>query len=167
MITPASCFSGSGYSYCIGTGKETQIAPALEPGRYRMHCPVAKTDNYLVVKGHAGEGDPAVKLSVKVSDLVYNHKKGRMKAELQAPHGKIQFDIFPDTRSFFVLWIQKDDDDKRLMHLPEEERCIYSSAAKVIHHPVFNSLFRQVGPVRENIFLSIANVVLVFTDIGK
>lgn len=159
--------TGSGYSYCIGTGKETEIAPALEPGRYRMHCPVAKTDNYLVVERDASDKDKAVKLHVKVSDLVFNHTKGNKKVELQVPHGRIQFDIFPDTRSFFVLWVQKDVEDKKLMHLPENERSVYTSATKVIHHPIFCALFQdsQVVSVQKNVFLSISHVVLVFTDI--
>ena len=55
----------------------------LEPGRYRMHCPVAKTDNYLVVERDASDKDKAVKLNVKVSDLVFNHTKGNKKVELQ------------------------------------------------------------------------------------
>ena len=58
-------------------------------------------------------------------------------------------------------------DDKTLMHLPQEERLRYTSAAKVIHHPVFNALFqdKHVVCVQKNVFLSISNVVLVFTDI--
>ena len=132
-----------------------------------MHCPVAKTDNYLIVQGKADETDKAVSLNMKVSDLVYSHKKGKTKAVLQVPHGKIQFDIFPDTRSFFVLWVQKDAEDKALMHLPEDERSPYTSASKVIHHPIFNALFQenQVVSVQKNVFLSISNAVLVFTDI--
>jgi class 3 adenylate cyclase len=159
--------TGSGYSYCIGTGSETEIAPALPPGKYRMHCPVALTDNYLIVKGDAVDGDPPVKLKLNISDLVYRHKKGKTKAELHVPHGKIQFDLFPDTNSLFVLWIQQDVGDKILMHLPSEERSAYTSATKVIHHPIFNALFHQVSvvSVRDSIFLSISHVVLVFTDI--
>ena len=159
--------TGSGYSYCVGTGKDTEIAPALEPGRYRMHCPVAKTDNYLVVRNKAKDDDKAVQLNMKVSDLVCNHKFGKKKPDLQVPHGKIQFDIFPDTRSFFVLWVQKDVDDKTLMHLPQEERPTFTSATQAIHHPIFNALFQdnQVVAVQKNVFLSISNVVLVFTDI--
>jgi len=159
--------TGSGYTYRVGTGKETEIAPALAPGKYRMHCPVAKTDNYLVVERKAKETDPVFKLNMKVSQLVYNHKRGQRRAELRAPHGKIQFDIFPDTRSFFVLWVQKDVDDKTLMYLPEDERQLYTSATRVIHHPIFNALFQenQVVSVQKNIFLSISHVVLVFTDI--
>ena len=69
--------------------------------------------------------------------------------------------------SFFVLWIQKDVDDKKLVYLPEEERAVFTSAAKVIHHPTFNALFEhsQVVAVQRNVSLSISNVVLVFTDI--
>ncbi|KAL7545297.1 hypothetical protein ACHAWF_008652 [Thalassiosira exigua] len=189
--------TGSGYSYCVGTGEGTEISPVLAPGRYRMHCPVAKTDNYLVVKREANDKDEPVELNMKVSDLVYKHRQGQMKAELQALHGKIQcrfwskmlialpcakrmltrwsfhhpkqmqVNIFPDTRSFFVLWVQKDADDKTLMHLPQEQRPSFTSAADVIHHPIFNSLFQenQVVSVQKNVFLSISNVVLVFTDI--
>lgn len=159
--------TGSGFSYCVGTGKDTEIAPALEPGRYRMHCPVAKTDNYLIVRKKCKEDDEPVKLRMKVSDLVHSHKSWNNKTILHSPHGKIQFDILPDTGSFFVLWIQKDLDDKTLMYLPENERTSYTSAAKVMHHPIFNALFQehQVVSVPQDIFLSISNVVLVFTDI--
>mmetsp|Transcript_14243 Transcript_14243/g.29928 ORF Transcript_14243/g.29928 Transcript_14243/m.29928 type:complete len:899 (+) Transcript_14243:95-2791(+) len=157
----------SGFSYSVGTGKETEIAPALPPGKYRMHCPVAKTDNYLVVEKPCEETDEPCKLPMKVSELVFNHKHGTNKTILTAPHGKIQFDIFPDTKSFFVLWVQEDKDDTTLIYLPEEERVTYTSAAQIMHHPVFNSLFQehQVVSVPKDIFLSIANVVLVFTDI--
>ena len=158
--------TGSGYSYCVGTGEESEIAPALGPGKYRMHCPVAKTDNYLVVKRKTSEKDEAVQLNIKVSDLVHNPHNGKKKI-LEASHGKIRFDIFPDTQSFFVLWVQEDVDDTKLVYLPEEERTGYTSASKVIHHPIFNSLFqeRQVVSVQKNVFLSISKVVLVFTDI--
>lgn len=157
--------TGSGYSYSVGTGEGTEIAPALEPGKYRMHCPVAKTDNYLVVERKAGDKDEAVRLDVNISDLV--QKRGKKKAELRVPHGRVKFDIYPDTGSFFVLWVQKDVDEKTLMYLPEEERSPYTSASKVIHHPIFNALFQdnQVVSVQRNVFLSISNVVLVFTDI--
>ena len=159
--------TGSGYSYCVGTGSDNEIAPALGPGRYRMHCPVAKTDNYLVVQGEARECDKATKLRLNVSDLVYNHKSRTKRRVLEVPHGKIQFDIMPDTRSFFVLWVQSDEDSKALMHLPEEERPCYTSASRVLHHAIFNSLFQdtQIVAVQRSQFLSIENVVLVFTDI--
>ncbi len=157
----------SGFSYSVGTGKDTEIAPALPPGKYRMHCPVAKTDNYLVVEKSCKDTDEPFKLPLKVSELVFNNKHGSNKTVVKAPHGKIQFDIFPDTKSFFVLWVQEDKDDSTLMHLPEEERMNYTSATQVMHHPVFNSLFQehQVVSVPKDIFLSITNVVLVFTDI--
>ncbi|KAL7541318.1 hypothetical protein ACHAXR_010801 [Thalassiosira sp. AJA248-18] len=165
-IVPANS-TGSGFSYCIGTGKDTEIAPALEPGKYRMHCPVAKTDNYLVVKRQTRDDDKPVQLNMKVSELVHTGQNGKTKKELHVTHGRIQFDIFPDTRSFFVLWVQKDVDDKKLMFLPEDERPNYTNATKVIHHPIFNALFQenQVVSVQKDVFLSISNVVLVFTDI--
>ena len=159
--------TGSGYSYCVGTGDDSEIGPALGPGRYRMHCPVAKTDNYLVVQREARESDEATKLRLKVSDLVYNHKSSTKRRALEVPHGKIQFDIMPDTRSLFVLWVQSDEDNKTLTHLPEEERPRFTSASRVLHHPIFNSLFQatQIVAVQRSQFLCIENVVLVFTDI--
>mmetsp|Transcript_13322 Transcript_13322/g.31492 ORF Transcript_13322/g.31492 Transcript_13322/m.31492 type:complete len:770 (+) Transcript_13322:541-2850(+) len=159
--------TGSGYSYCVGTGGDNEIAPALGPGRYRMHCPVAKTDNYLVVRGEARACDEATKLRLKVSDLVYNHKSSTKRRVVEVPHGKIQFDIMPDTRSLFVLWVQSDEDSKTLMHLPEEERPNFTSASRVLHHSIFNSLFQdtQIVAVQRSQFLSIENAVLVFTDI--
>ena len=53
------------------------------------------------------------------------------------------------------------------MHLPEEERPCYTSASRVLHHSIFNSLFQdtQIVAVQRSQFLSIENVVLVFTDI--
>ena len=163
--------TGSGFSYSIGTGKETEIAPALPAGRYRMHCPVAKTDNFLVVKRDVAETDTPIKLKMKVSQLVCKHSKrgpcNTKKATLEVPHGMIEFAILPDTRSFFVLWVQNDVDDEVLMHLPQDERSGYTSAAVVMHHPVFNALFQEhhVVAAPTDVFLSISNVVLVFTDI--
>jgi hypothetical protein len=159
--------TGSGFSYSIGTGQETEIAPGLEPGKYRMHCPVAKTDNYLVVRRKSNETEKPVTLRFKVSDLVCKHPMGRDKAVLTVPHGRIQFDVLPDTKSFFVLWIQNDADEKKLLYLPQDERDLYTPSSKVMHHPIFNALFQeqQVVAVPKDIFFSISNVVLVFTDI--
>ncbi len=163
--------TGSGFSYSIGTGKETEIAPALPAGRYRMHCPVAKTDNFLVVKRDVVETDTLIKLKMKVSQLVCKYSKrgtcDMKKTTLEVPHGMIEFAILPDTRSFFVLWVQNDVDDEVLMHLPQDERSGYTSAAVVMHHPVFNALFQEhhVVAAPTDVFLSISNVVLVFTDI--
>jgi class 3 adenylate cyclase len=159
--------TGSGFSYSIGTGEGAEIAPALEPGKYRMHCPVAKTDNYLVVRRKSQESERPVTLPVKVSDLVWKHPFGKERAVLTVPHGRIQFDVFPDTKSFFVLRIQNDEDEKKLLFLPQDERDLYTPASRVMHHPIFNALFQeqQVVAVPRDIFFSISNVVLVFTDI--
>jgi class 3 adenylate cyclase len=104
---------------------------------------------------------------MKVSDLIYTHRKGQHKTTLTVPHGSIQFDVFPDTKSFFVLWIQRDEDDRKLLYLPHEERDLHTSASTVMHHPIFNALYQeqQVVAVPKDLFFSISNVVLVFTDI--
>lgn len=53
------------------------------------------------------------------------------------------------------------------MYLPQDEREVFTTAAKVMHHPLFNALFReqQIVGVPRDIFFSVSNVVLVFTDI--
>jgi len=159
--------TGSGFSYSVGTG-EDQIAPMLDKGRYRMHCPVAKTDNYLIVERNSKENENHTNLRINVSDLTVKHSSNETeKVELRVPHGRIRFDIIPDTNSFFVLWIQEDKDNKTLMYLPQDEREVFTTAAKVMHHPLFNALFReqQIVGVPRDIFFSVSNVVLVFTDI--
>ena len=132
-----------------------------------MHCLVAKTDNFLVVKRDTIDTDEPIELSVKVSQLVHKNKKDSQKATLEVPHGKISFRILPDTRSFFVLWVQEDVEDDILLHLPQEERGTYTTASAVMHHPVFNMFFQEqnVVSVPTDQILSISNVVLVFTDI--
>lgn len=160
--------TGSGFAYSVGTGEETEIAPALPSGRYRMHCPVAKTDNFLVVKRDCVDADEPINLTVKVSELVFKKdKRDSKRTSLEVPHGKISFHILPDTRSFFVLWVQKDVDDEILFQLPQEERSMYTTASTVMHHPVFNTFFQEhhIVSAPTDVFLSISNVVLVFTDI--
>ena len=146
--------TGSGFSYSVGTGELTEIAPGLEPGKYRMHCPVAKTDNYLVVRRKSEENEEPVTLQMKVSDLVCNHHMKSEKTVLTVPHGRIQFDVLPDTKSFFVLWIHNDEEENKIFYLPKDERDLYTPASKVLHHPIFNALFQeqQVVAVPKDIF---------------
>ena len=123
-VVPATA-TGSGFSYSVGTG-EGQIAPELDKGRYRMHCPVAKTDNYLIVGRNSKENENHTILRIRVSELTMKQSsKETEKVVLKVPHGKIQFDILPDTNSFFVLWIQEDKDEKTLMYLPQDEREVH------------------------------------------
>ena len=60
-----------------------------------------------------------------------------------ATHGKLHFDIFPDTRSFLVLWVQKDLDEHTLKYLPAEERPEFTSAKQIIEFPTFQVLFQK------------------------
>jgi len=181
--------TGSGFRYSVGIGGEKELRPALDPGRYRMHCPVARTDNFLVVQRKATEEDEPYRLDLRVSNVVCDAQtcsplprpergdtddtdgatdaeyRSRLKT-LTVPHGKIHFDVLPDTNSFFVLWVQEDADDDVLMRLPEEERESYTKASSVIHNPVFNEFFAdQVVSSQPDALLSIQNVVLVFTDV--
>ena len=154
--------SGSGFRYSLGTG-ENEVAPALKAGTYRMHCPVSMTDNYLTVERDAEPEDEPCVIPYRISEYVVSGD-GKPLGNLSVPHGKIAFDIFPDTRSFFVLWIQENLEDEILLRLPEEERAAYTSASEVLNHPSFHLFEDQIVPSGTP-SLSLRNVVLVFTDI--
>ena len=158
----AATNTGSGFRYSMGTG-EGELRDPLPPGRYRMHCPVSMTDNFLVVNRAANVDDAPLEVPYHISEMVVTSGEQERKV-LEVEHGRIHFDIFPDTNSFFVLWIQEDLDEDTLLHLPQSERGPYSSATRLIHHPAF-SLFRdQLVPGGTSV-LDISNVYLVFTDI--
>lgn len=97
-------FTGSGFRYSLGCGGSQEVRPALEAGKYRMHCPLAMTKNYLTVVRDATDADEPVAVSIHVSDLVF---KGGERKNLTVPHGRIHLDVFTDTQAFFILWIQK------------------------------------------------------------
>jgi hypothetical protein len=158
--------SGSGFRYSTGCGGPKQLRESLPKGKYRMHCPVAMTDSYLVVENDATEQDRPVKLNLPVSELVC-HGACTPRKTITVPHGRVHFDVHADTGSFFILWVQHDQDDEdALMYLPAEERASFTTAGEVIHHPTFHTLFpKQVVPGSEVWSLSISKVILVFTDI--
>jgi len=174
--------TGSGFRYSVGIGEGKELRPALEPGKYRMHCPVAKTDNYLIVEREAKQDEEPHCCKLRVSDVMCDPPTFPMKGPidiagtaaehrshlktLTVPHGKLHFDVYPDTRSFFVLWVQEDCEDDTLMRLPEEERQVYTKATSVIHNRAFNKLFSdQIVSANPDAMLSIQNVVLVFSDV--
>ena len=131
-----------------------------------MHCPVAMTDGYLVVSNDASEEDKPIKLNLPVSELVCTGPHSSKKT-VTVPHGRIHFNVYPDTGSFFVLWVQHDQEDEEvLLYLPEDERIPYTPASEVINHPTFSALFpKQIVPSSDVRNLSIRSAVLVFTDI--
>lgn len=154
--------SGSGFRYSLGD-VDGAVAPALPAGTYRMHCPVSMTDNLLRVERDATSDDEPIVIPYRVSEHVVSGAVTHLET-MTVPHGRIDFDIFPDTRSFFVLWIQRNLPDQTLLHLPQEERAAYTSAAEVINHPAFHLFRNQIVPASAQ-SLSIGEVVLVFTDI--
>lgn len=169
-------YSGSGFRYSVGgfDGTHKELGPALKAGKYRMHCPVARTDNYLIVRRDAEETDDHHRVELKVSSITckrVNNDHDGYKENLRTisvPHGKIHFDIFCDTKSFFVLWILDDADEDSLLRLPKDERAPYTSVATVIHNKVFNRFFsNQVVSSNPDSALGIQNVLLVFTDVVK
>jgi len=153
--------TGSGFRYSVGCGKD-ELRPVLKPGLYRMHCPVARTDNYLNVLGEAKDDDKPIKLKLRISTIVPSPEP----TTVSVAHGRIHFDVLPDTNSFFVLWIQNNKDEETLFRLPPEERAPYTSATQMLHHSSFQRLFKdQVVSSDPEALLHITNVVLVFTDV--
>ena len=153
--------SGSGFQYSFGCG-DHPVGEEIPPGRYRVHCPVSMTDHYLVVEGEASEDDDAIEVDYMISEMVVTHPNAPRKTMIW-PHGKVKLNIFPDTRSFFVLWMQGDIDEEQLLFLPEAERAIYTSGADVINHPSFKLFEDQIVPSSHP--LELKHVTLVFTDI--
>ena len=68
VVVPAT-FTGSGFRFSIGCGGDDMIRPNLPAGRYRMHCPVTLTNNYLEVERDTTDDDDECVLDVHVSDL--------------------------------------------------------------------------------------------------
>ena len=158
----AATNTGSGFRYSLGTGAG-QVAEALPAGRYRMHCPVSMTDNFLEVQRDAGPDDAPLEVAYAISEMVVTSGSEERKT-VTVEHGRVHFDIFPDTRSFFVLWIQEDVEEELLMHLPPEERAPFTSAAVAMTHPMFRFFRGQLVPGGGS-RLDVSDVFLVFTDI--
>lgn len=100
FVPVPATFSGSGFRYSVGgsNGTHKELGPALKAGKYRMHCPVARTDNYLIVRRDAEETDDHHRLELKVSSItckrVYDEHDEYNKENLRTisvPHGKIHF----------------------------------------------------------------------------
>jgi hypothetical protein len=82
--------------------------------------------------------DEPYNLKLHVSDLYY--KGGDLKV-ITVPHGKLRFDVFCDTKSFFILWLQQDVNDLELFYVPVEERWKSCSATVVISQMSYKILF--------------------------
>ena len=155
--------TGSGFRYSLGTGPE-QVGDALPAGRYRMHCPVSMTDNFLEVRRAATADDAPIEVNYAISEMVVTSGAQERKT-VTVEHGRIHFDIFPDTRSFFVLWIQPDIDEDELLHLPADERAPYTSASFAMTHSMFRLFENQLVPGGSS-RLDVSEVYLVFTDLS-
>lgn len=153
---------GAGFGCGFGVD-ETDLRPELAPGKYRMHCPVSMTDNFLVVERAANEDDDPIELDYRISEMVVRDATSA-RPVLTVPHGRIKMNVFPDTRSFFVLWIQENEDEDVLMRLPADERKSYTSAAQLINHSAFSLFSSQVVPGGAQA-LEVAQVALVFIDV--
>jgi len=161
--------SGSGIRYAVGCSDEDmRLREPLKAGRYRLHCPVACADSFLVIERDATPEDTPYQLNFHVSDIVVQCDAASGNRDelvtLTAPHGKIFFDVFNDTVNFFVLWVQNDVDDDVIHTLPENERQPFTSVTDVMHHPLFGYFFSDQVVRRANKF-EIKRVVLVFTDV--
>lgn len=133
--------SGSGWRVHAGCGGEMEYRPSLDAGLYRMHCPIIPTQNYLRVLRDATDKDEPCNLDIFHSKLIV--RLGDSLTTLTVPHGKIQFNIFPDTMSEWIFWIHQDMDEHDVFYLPPNERENHMSAYEVMDHPVFQLLYKD------------------------
>lgn len=169
---------GSGVRYSIGCNDQHSVLEKpLPKGRYRGHCPISSTSFLLDVQDNAPKDDSMIcRVPLKVSDLLISKPMQHTSSTvtdvdnpvISVPHGRIHFDISPDTNTLFCLWLQKHVSDDTVYRLPKEERSAITTAADILHHPSFNRYFEADG-VRNVLALSaglqIGLVVLVFTDV--
>mmetsp|Transcript_15703 Transcript_15703/g.24425 ORF Transcript_15703/g.24425 Transcript_15703/m.24425 type:complete len:601 (+) Transcript_15703:59-1861(+) len=168
MMAPVpATTTGSGFRYSVGCGDKPMMPEPLGKGRYRMHCLIAGTENYLDILDDAPEDeDEAHILPINISDIkVKGHDHER--PSIEVPHGRIHFDVTPDTQSLFALWVQHNVSDETVFSLPKIERAPYTSAARILHHPAYDRHFSEGARdmLKVATSLEIQNVVLVFTDI--
>mmetsp|Transcript_31673 Transcript_31673/g.52251 ORF Transcript_31673/g.52251 Transcript_31673/m.52251 type:complete len:90 (+) Transcript_31673:2-271(+) len=52
-------------------------------------------------------------------------------------------DVFTNTQSFYVLWIQDDLDEHTLLYLPENERKPFTNALQLLSHATYQYLFAE------------------------
>jgi hypothetical protein len=104
------------------------------------HCPVARTVNYLQIERDASDDEAPIIHPFHVSDFVCRSHLDQPKT-LILEHGKLHLDVFTNTHSFFVLWIQKNLDDDCLLFLPAIERRPYTNAVELLSHPTYQFLF--------------------------
>jgi hypothetical protein len=136
---------GSGFLVRCGAGG---THASLAPGRYRMRCPVADTDNTLVVRAAAEPDAPPCSAVLRVSEL-----EAKPDEVIEVPHGCVNLRIHPDTKTFFALWIMneaEDDDALTLVAVPPDEgrQDAFVSAADIARHPAYAELFER-GTLRE------------------
>ena len=136
-MIPAT-YSGSGFRVAVGCDGDRAIRPEMPAGTYRMHCPIALTDNWFVVDRDATPKDEPHTCTVHVSDYVY---RGGERKVLRVPHGRVRFEVFCDTQSYFILWIQHNLDDRQLLYVPPEERPLPLSASLVMQNVSYRLLY--------------------------
>mmetsp|Transcript_11597 Transcript_11597/g.17024 ORF Transcript_11597/g.17024 Transcript_11597/m.17024 type:complete len:470 (-) Transcript_11597:69-1478(-) len=133
--------TGSGWRISVGCGDDKQYRGPLDPGLYRMHCPIVPTQNYLRVKRKAKETDEPYYLNIKHSALTV--RPGDTLKTLTVPHGKVHFQIFPDTYSEWIFWIHEDLDDQEIFGVPANDRGDFLNAYAILEHPTFKVLFED------------------------
>jgi hypothetical protein len=96
------------------------------------------SDGFLLVERDATEKDDPYHLKLHVSDLEY---RGGPRKVITVPHGKVRIEVFCDTKSFFILWVQQNLGDHQLFYVPPQERPISTSALVVMSHPTYKALY--------------------------
>lgn len=163
-MVPAT-FSGSGFRYSFGCDGDMMLRPAFSAGKYRMHCTISLSDCFFVVERDATEADEPYLIKIHVSDLCYS---GGPRKVVTAPHGKVRMEVFCDTKSFFILWIQQNVNDDILFYVPPEERPTSCSAMVIMSHPSYKTLYEGTLLETQNFSGAVAQMAMdPGVDVGE
>jgi hypothetical protein len=118
-----------------------------------------------VVERDATEADEPYLIKIHVSDLCYS---GGPRKVVTAPHGKVRMEVFCDTKSFFILWIQQNVNDDILFYVPPEERPTSCSAMVIMSHPSYKTLYEGTLLETQNFSGAVAQMAMdPGVDVGE
>jgi hypothetical protein len=130
--------SGSGFSF--------QASSILPKGLYQFRCQLAEYEQTLEVLGDADEHTTPCDLNLRLSKLRQGQGVGHScynrNNKFTVPHGKINYNMFPDTGAIFGIWVMKHTDTREAdFSLPKELAERFVPASRMINHPLFVRAF--------------------------
>jgi class 3 adenylate cyclase len=151
--------SGSGFSF--------QSNSILPKGLYQFRCQLAEYEQTLEVLGDADERTTPCDLSLRLSTLRQGvrHDCYNRSNKFTVPHGKINYNMFPDTGAIFGIWVMKHTDTREAdFSLPKELAERFVPASRMINHPLFVRAFPNER-LHPDVVLNVGAVAIVAVQI--